>query len=155
MSNTPAANEMSPQELAEACAQELFQRDTATNYLKMRMFDVAPGQASIEMEVQPHMVQGHQTCHGGYLFTLADSAFAMACNTYNQPAVAIGCSIEYVKPGRLGDLLTANAKERSRSRSGGNYDVDIRNQAGELIALFRGKSYNLRGTVLPEEFSND
>jgi acyl-CoA thioesterase len=141
---------LTAQELAEACAHELYSRDAATNHLEMQMSCVSPGHAAMSMKVQPFMVQGHNTCHGGYLFTLADSAFAVACNTYNQPCVAIGCSIDYVAPGIEGDYLTAMAKERSRSGRTGNYDVEIRNQDNKLVAIFRGKSYALKGTVLPD-----
>lgn len=137
------------QELAEACAKELYSRDTATNHLEMKMSSVSPGQATVSMFVKDFMVQGHNTCHGGYLFTLADSAFALACNTYNQPCVAIGCSIDFVAPGLMGDHLIATAQEKSRSGRTGNYDVEIRNQDNKLIAIFRGKSYALKGTVLP------
>lgn len=141
---------LTAQELAEACAQELYSRDAATNHLEMKMSNVSPGRAAMSMKVQSFMVQGHNTCHGGYLFTLADSAFAVACNTYNQPCVAIGCTIDYVAPGIKGDYLTATANERSRSGRTGNYDVEIRNQDNKLIAIFRGKSYALKGTVLPD-----
>ena len=140
---------LTAQELAEACAQELYSRDAATNHLEMKMSSVSPGHAVMSMTVQSFMVQGHNTCHGGYLFTLADSAFAVACNTYNQPCVAIGCTIDYVAPGMRGDYLTATATERSRSGRTGNYDVEIRNQDNKLVAIFRGKSYALKGTVLP------
>ena len=106
--------------LAKACASELFERDNASQAMGMRLLSVAPGQARVGMSVREDMVQGHGTCHGGYLFALADSAFAFACNTYNEATVAIGCSIDYVAPARLGDTLTAQAMERSRSgRTGG------------------------------------
>ncbi|MOA30756.1 Acyl-coenzyme A thioesterase PaaI [compost metagenome] len=101
------------------------------------------------------MIQGHGTCHGGYLFALADSAFAFACNSYDEAAVAIGCSIDYVAPARLDDLLTATAVEQSRSGRTGNYDVRVENQHGQLIALFHGKSYKVRGTVLAQETTDE
>lgn len=137
--------------LAEACGSALFERDVASQAMGMRLLSVAPGRAQMGMTVRADMVQGHGTCHGGYLFALADSAFAFACNSYNEATVAIGCSIDYVAPARLGDTLTAQASEQSRSGRTGNYDVRIENQNGQLIALFHGKSYKVRGTVLAQE----
>lgn len=137
--------------LAEACGSALLERDTASQAMGMRLLSVAPGRAQMGMTVRADMVQGHGTCHGGYLFALADSAFAFACNSYNEATVAIGCSIDYVAPARLGDTLTAQASEQSRSGRTGNYDVRIENQNGQLIALFHGKSYKVRGTVLAQE----
>ncbi|MCY1499116.1 Acyl-coenzyme A thioesterase PaaI [compost metagenome] len=141
--------------LASACANAMFERDQASQRMGMRLLAVAPGSAQLGMSVREDMIQGHGTCHGGYLFALADSAFAFACNSYNDATVAIGCSIEYVAPARLGDTLTAQASELSRSGRTGNYDVRIENQHGQLIALFRGKSYKVRGTVLAQETPND
>ena len=97
------------------------------------------------------MIQGHGSCHGGYLFTLADSAFAFACNSYNKATVASGCSIEYMLGAREGDLLTANAVEQSRGNRTGVYDITVTNQNGHVIALFRGKSYQVRGEVIQSE----
>lgn len=141
--------------LAVDCGRKLFERDAASQAMGMRLLSVAPGQAQVGMSVRADMVQGHGTCHGGYLFALADSAFAFACNSYNEASVAIGCSIDYVAPARLGDTLTAQASEQSRSGRTGNYDVRIENQDGRLIALFRGKSYKVRGTVLAQETSDE
>jgi acyl-CoA thioesterase len=94
------------------------------------------------------MLNGHGTCHGGYIFTLADSAFAYACNSYNLTTVAAGCTIDYLAPGREGDVLTAIAQERSASGRTGVYDIEVINQRGEKIALFRGKSYRIKGHVI-------
>lgn len=141
--------------LAVECGSALFERDAASQAMGMRLLSVAPGQAQVGMSVRADMVQGHGTCHGGYLFALADSAFAFACNSYNEATVAIGCSIDYVAPARLGDTLTAQASEQSRSGRTGNYDVRIENQNGQLIALFHGKSYRVRGTVLAQETSDE
>ena len=101
------------------------------------------------------MIQGHGTCHGGYLFALADSAFALACNSYNEATVAIGCSIDYIAPARVGDTLSAVCIEQSRSGRTGNYDVRIENHQGQLIALFHGQSYKVRGSVLTQETPNE
>ncbi|CAD5108937.1 hydroxyphenylacetyl-CoA thioesterase PaaI [Zestomonas carbonaria] len=145
MTNTEARS------LAAACASEMFERDQASRRMGMRLLAAGPGSAQVGMSVREDMIQGHGTCHGGYLFALADSAFAFACNSYNEATVAIGCSIDYVAPARLGDTLTAQAIEQSRSGRTGNYDVRIENQHGQLIALFHGKSYKVRGTVLAQE----
>jgi acyl-CoA thioesterase len=141
--------------LASSCAQAMFERDTASQALGMRLLSVAPGAARLGMSVRAEMIQGHGTCHGGYLFALADSAFAFACNSYNEATVAIGCSIDYIAPARLGDTLSADCIEQSRSGRTGNYDVRIENQQGQLIALFHGKSYKVRGAVLTQENPNE
>ncbi|WP_095163282.1 hydroxyphenylacetyl-CoA thioesterase PaaI [Pseudomonas sp. Irchel 3F5] len=138
-------------DLASRCAQALFERDSASQGMGMRLLAAGPGSARVGMSVRQDMLQGHGTCHGGYLFALADSAFAFACNSHNEATVALGCSIDYVAPAQLGDTLTATCSELSRSGRTGNYAVRIENQQGQLIALFHGKSYKVRGTVLPEE----
>ncbi|WP_139671049.1 hydroxyphenylacetyl-CoA thioesterase PaaI [Pseudomonas sp. F16(2018)] len=141
--------------LARACVEAMFGRDAASQGLGIELLEAGPGSARLGMTVRADMIQGHGTCHGGYLFALADSAFAFACNSYDEAAVALGCSIDYVAPARLGDRLQASASEQSRKGRTGNYDVRIENQQGELIALFHGKSYKVRGTVLSPETSND
>lgn len=146
---------LDPQQLAEACASTLYERDAASRALGMRLLSIGPGRAQLSMPVRADMLQGVGTCHGGYLFALADSAFAFACNTYNTITVAMGCSIDYVAPAQLDDLLTASASEQSRSGRTGNYDVRIENQHGQLIALFHGKSYQVRGTLIDLENPND
>jgi acyl-CoA thioesterase len=99
------------------------------------------------MQVREDMVNGHQLCHGGLIFTLADSAFAFACNTYDLVTVASAASVEFLLSARLGDELTAVAEERSRSKRTGIYDVAVSNQRGECVALFRGRSHQLGGSV--------
>jgi len=101
------------------------------------------------MVVRRDMLNGHRTCHGGFIFALADSAFAFACNSRNEANVAAACQIEYLLPGYEGDLLQAEAVERALSGKNGVYDIAVSNQHGELIALFRGKSHRIRGTVIP------
>ncbi|MFR0690654.1 hydroxyphenylacetyl-CoA thioesterase PaaI [Enterobacterales bacterium AE_CKDN230030158-1A_HGKHYDSX7] len=140
-------------QLARACAEAMYERDQATRRMGIQLLDAGPGSARLSMRVREDMIQGHGTCHGGYLFALADSAFAFACNSYNDATVAIGCSIDYVAPAREGDELIASACEQSRSGRTGNYDVRIENSQGQLIALFHGKSYKVRGTVLAQETS--
>ncbi|MAY37920.1 MULTISPECIES: hydroxyphenylacetyl-CoA thioesterase PaaI [Spongiibacter] len=142
-----AVESLTAQELAERCAEVLMQRDDASRHLQMNVESVSPGTATITMSVQDYMIQGHGSCHGGYIFSLADTAFAFACNTYNKVTVAQGCSIEYVKPGKLGDTLRASCCEVSRGRRTGVYDVCVENQEGLIIAVMRGKSYQL-GTAL-------
>lgn len=138
------------QALAEATAKSMFARDAATQALGMQIVKMAPGYAQLSMPVRSDMLNGHQTCHGGFIFALADSAFAFSCNSHNRNTVASGCSIDYLAPGREGDVLTAEAVELSRSGRTGVYDVTISNQAGVRIALFRGKSYQISGEVIQE-----
>jgi acyl-CoA thioesterase len=136
------------QALAEAVAAAMFARDRASQALGMAIAAVAPGQATLTMTVRADMVNGHAICHGGLIFTLADSAFAFACNSYNLATVASGCTIEFLAPAREGDVLTARAHERSAAGRTGVYDIEVVNQRGETIALFRGKSYRIKGHVI-------
>ncbi|WP_027855289.1 hydroxyphenylacetyl-CoA thioesterase PaaI [Marinobacterium litorale] len=152
---TEQISNLSPQQLAEACADAMYSRDTAVRSLPIKIERVAPGEATLTMTVTEPMIQGHDSCHGGYIFTLADSAFAYACNTYNAITVAQGCTIDYVAPGKLGDLLTATAKEESRGGRTGVYDIRIENQKGQLVALFRGKSYQTRGILIEQDGSGE
>ena len=143
-----SAAQQEPYALARACAHTMYANDAASQSLGMRILDVAPGRARVAMLVREDMVNGHRTCHGGFIFSLADSAFAFACNTYDAVTVAAGASIEFLAPARLGDELTAIAEEQARSRRTGVYDVAVVNQGGERIALFRGRSHQLDGRVL-------
>ncbi|NDP43992.1 MAG: hydroxyphenylacetyl-CoA thioesterase PaaI, partial [Aromatoleum sp.] len=114
----------------------------------MRIVRVAPGHAELQMTVRRDMLNGHAICHGGFIFLLADSAFAYACNSYNLNTVASGCGIDFLAPARESDVLTAIGHERSASGRTGVYDIEVVNQRGEKIALFRGKSYRIKGHVL-------
>jgi acyl-CoA thioesterase len=136
--------------LAEAAARAMFAQDRASQSLGMRIVEARPGSARLTMLVRDDMVNGHQICHGGLIFALADSAFAFACNSYNAVAVASAATIEFLLPARQGDELTASAEERSRAKRTGLYDVAVHNQRGECIALFRGRSLVLGGSVVPE-----
>ena len=136
------------QALAQATAAHLFEHDAASRGLGLRVVDIAPGFARLSMTVRPDMLNGHQSCHGGFIFALADSAFAFACNSYNLRTVAAGCSIEYLAPARAGALLTAAAREQSRTGRTGVYDVAVTDDAGVCVALFRGKSHQIKGEVL-------
>jgi acyl-CoA thioesterase len=140
---------LSPDDLARACAEAMWKEDDASSWLGMKIVDIGPGRATLTMSVQPHMVNGQRTAHGGFIFTLADSAFAFACNSRNEKAVAAQGDITFIKPGRLGDLLVAQAREVSRSGRSGIYDVQVR-VGDEVIAEFRGHSRLIGGTWLPE-----
>lgn len=140
---------MDAQQLAEVSARTLFEREPAAQDMGIQIESVSEGGAVLTMTVQHRMLNGHATCHGGYLFALADTAFAYACNSRNQNTVAGGCSIEYLAPGREGDVLRAVAEERSLAGRTGCYDISVFNQDDILLALFRGKSYKIRGAVIP------
>ena len=147
----PALSPADSQALAERVAAAMWARDDASKGLGMRIVGVAPGRAELSMTVRADMLNGHAICHGGFIFTLADSAFAFACNSYNLNTVASGCSIDFLAPARELDVLTAIAHERSVSGRTGVYDIEVANQRGERIALFRGKSYRIKGHVLDGE----
>ena len=136
-----------PQSVAEASARAMYEQDRASQALGMSVLEVRPGYARLAMKVREDMVNGHQLCHGGLIFTLADSAFAFACNTYDLVTVASSGAIEFLLSGRLGDELTATAEERTRSKRTGVYDVSVRNQRGECVALFRGRSHQVGGSI--------
>ncbi|MCB1662978.1 MAG: hydroxyphenylacetyl-CoA thioesterase PaaI [Pseudomonadales bacterium] len=139
------------QALAEACVNTLYQRDVASQDLGMKLISIAPGQVVMEMKITEKMLNGHKICHGGYIFALADSTFAFASNSENFSSVATDCMIDYVKPGKLNDLLTARAKQIDQGKRVGYYDVSITNQEGVKVAHFRGKSYRLGGAILDED----
>ena len=139
--------ERDAQRLAEAAAQAVSTRDRAADALGMKLIGVRPGYARMQMTVREDMVNLHGTAHGGLVFTLADSAFAYACNSHNKVAVASSCSIDFLRPAHLGETLTATAVEQALIGRSGVYDVRVENKRGELVALFRGKSAQIRGTV--------
>ncbi len=140
---------MKTQQLAEAVVQKMFAADAASQKLGMRIAGVRPGYASVEMEVLPDMLNGHAICHGGFVFSLADSAFAFACNTHNFVTVAAGCSIDFLAPAYAGDHLIAEAQEQALLGRTGVYDVTVINQRAERIALFRGRSHRTRTEIIP------
>lgn len=137
-----------PQALAEAVAEAMWARDRAANALGIRIDEVRQGYARLSMPVRGDMVNGHHICHGGLIFSLADTAFAYACNSYNKNTVASACNIDFLAPGREGDTLSAEAIEMSAAGRTGVYDVTVRDSAGKAIALFRGKSYRISGEVI-------
>ena len=138
---------LSPEDIARACADAMWQQDDASKGLGMEIVDIAPGQAVMAMTVQPHMVNGQRIAHGGFIFTLADSTFAFACNTHNERAVAAQCHVTFIRPGKLGDVLVASAREISRSGRSGIYDVRV-TSGDVVIAEFRGHSRTIGGSWL-------
>lgn len=142
------ASDRDAQQLAERVAAQMFGSDRASRALGMRIESVAPGRAEMTMTVRDDMVNGHAICHGGFIFLLADSTFAFACNSYNRNTVAQGCAIDYLAPAREGDVLRAIGVERSRTGRTGVYDIEVTNQHGTTVALFRGKSYRIDGSIV-------
>jgi acyl-CoA thioesterase len=134
--------------LAMAVANAMYARDQASQSLGIELIEVRPGYARLAMRIMPNMLNGHQTCHGGFIFALADSAFAFACNSHNRVTVAAGAAIDFMAPARLGDNLIATAEERTRFKRTGLYDVSVHNQQGDFIAMFRGRSHQLEGSVI-------
>lgn len=135
---------MSPQQIADAVRDAMWANDPASRSLGMRMLAIGPGNAVIEMTVRADMLNGFRICHGGFITSLADSAFAFACNSYNALTVAAGLTIDFLAPAQVGDVLTATASERWQSGRNGLYDVEVQNQRGERVALLRGRSYRLK-----------
>lgn len=136
-------------ELARVCADALWADDAASRGLGMQIVSVEPGQAVLAMTVTQRMVNGHDTCHGGFIFALADSAFAYACNSHNQRAVAQHGAVSFINPARLGDQLVARAVERHRAGRSGIYDVTVTRDEGFVIAEFRGHSRSIDGELVP------
>ncbi|WP_108880738.1 hydroxyphenylacetyl-CoA thioesterase PaaI [Anderseniella sp. Alg231-50] len=133
---------------ARACADALWANDNASQALGMRLVSVSPGNAELSMTVRPDMTNGHGTCHGGFIFTLADSAFAFACNTYDERTVAQHAQITFIAPAKAGDRLVATAVERSRTGRSGIYDITVTLESGQQIAEFRGHSRTVGGSII-------
>lgn len=150
MSVRPA---LSPDDIARACAQAMWNEDDASKGLGMEILEIKPGRATLAMTVQPHMVNGQRIAHGGFIFTLANSAFAFACNTHNERVVAAQGNITFIRPGKLGDRLVATGREISRSGRSGIYDVTVRS-GDTVIAELRGHSRSIGGTWLPADNEN-
>lgn len=140
---------LSPDDLARACADAMWQEDDASQGLGMEIVEIRPGLATMAMTVQPHMVNGQRIAHGGFIFLLADSTFAFACNSHNERAVAAQCNISFIKPGKLGDRLVATAREISRTGRSGIYDIRV-TVDDAVIAEFRGHSRTIGGAWLPD-----
>lgn len=139
---------LSPDDLARACAETMWKEDDASKGLGMEIVDIGPGRATLTMTVRPEMVNGQHMAHGGFIFTLADSAFAYACNSHNDRVVAAQGNITFLRPGKLGDRLVATAREISRSGRSGIYDVRV-TADDVVIAEFRGHSRTIAGAWLP------
>ena len=136
-------------DLAQQVGEAMWAVDTASkDTMGMDLLECAPGRARVRMEVKPLHLNGHQICHGGFIFTLADTTFAFACNSHNKVAVAAGCSIEFLKPGLLGDVLTCEGVEQTLTGRHGIYDMRVSNQHGEVVAMFRGKSAQIAGVIV-------
>ena len=133
------------QALAESVRDGMCLRDRALQSLGMQVTGIAPGRASVTMTVRDDMLNGFDTCHGGVITALADTAFAYACNSRNEMTVAAGLAVDFVAPARAGDVLTAQATETALSGRSGVYDVDVRNARGQCVALFRGRSHRIAG----------
>jgi acyl-CoA thioesterase len=140
---------MDAAEIANRCAEAMYAADRASQALGIAITDVAPGRAVAAMTVVQRMVNGHGICHGGYVFTLADTAFAFACNTYDERTVAAGADVTFIEPVREGDELVAAAVEKARRGRSGLYDVTVRTTAGRVVAEFRGRSRSLGEPLLP------
>jgi acyl-CoA thioesterase len=145
MADAHAADARTPQQVAEAVRDGMFANDRASRGLGMEVLAVGPGRATLAMAVREDMLNGHDICHGGLIATLADSAFAFACNSYDELTVASGFAADFVAPARLGDVLTAVCVEATKAGRTGVYDAEVTNQRGERVALFRGRSYTIKG----------
>lgn len=141
---------MDADRLGRACADAMYPNDRASTGLGMELGDVSEGRAVMRITVRDDMVNGHNVCHGGLIFSLADSAFAYACNSQNQNAVATGARIEFLAPGFIGDCLTAVAQQVSQGGRTGVYDVVVSNQENKTVALFRGNSHRIGGALVDE-----
>ncbi len=154
MGAAQTAPTLSPEEqadLARRVGEAMYAADAASkDTMGMKLLSCEPGRAVMEMPVRALHLNGHQICHGGFIFTLADSTFAYACNSRNHNTVANGCSIEFLRPTYEGDVLTAEGVEQSLAGRHGIYDIRITNQKGQTVALFRGKSTQISGHVLPD-----
>ena len=141
---------MTPNERAKKSAEIIWHSDQATQWMGMRLVDIKEANATLELTVEKYHCNGHGSCHGGVIYSLADSAFAFACNSRNQSTVAQHNTITYLAPGRLNDCLRAHAKEVSLVGRSGIYDVEVTNQNGEIIAQFRGCSRTIKGQLFEE-----
>jgi acyl-CoA thioesterase len=138
------------QQIAEAARDAMWANDRASQALGMQVLAVGPGTATLSMTVREDMLNGHDLCHGGLIATLADSAFAFACNAYNELTVASGFDIHLMAGARRGDVLTAMASEVNKAGRTGVYDIAVNNQRGDAVAAFRGRSYTMKGKPLVE-----
>jgi acyl-CoA thioesterase len=143
-------NQVETNELAMACADSMYARDHAAKSMGITIGEVKQGYACVHMKVRKDMLNGHDICHGGYVFALADTAFAYACNSYNKITVAQNCDIDFLRSAKEGEELSAVAEERVRGGKTGLYDVTVSRTNGEVLAYFRGRSYQLNGVLLQQ-----
>jgi acyl-CoA thioesterase len=144
---------LSSDDLARACAEAMWKEDDASKGLGMEILQVKPGEATLTMTIKPYMVNGHKIAHGGFVFLLADSAFAFACNSHNERTVAAQCNISFIRPGKLGDRMVAVAREISRTGRSGIYDVRV--TVGDVtVAELRGHSRTIGGAWVPATGTN-
>lgn len=141
---------MSPKAVADQVRDAMLADDQATQWMGIQVSEIGPGTCTCTMIVSRHMLNGHSIAHGGLIATLADSAFAFACNAYNEVTVASGFDVNLLASAKQGDVLTARAVEISKSGRTGVYDIDVMNQHGERIAVFRGRSYTMKGRAIVE-----
>lgn len=140
---------MDDRKLAARVGEAMYAVDRASrDFMQIELVSCEPGRAVMRMTVREPMLNGHDICHGGLIFTLADSTFAYACNSRNVNTVAAGCSIEFLKSGKAGDVLTCEGVERVLQGRHGIYDMTVTNQHGEVVAMFRGKSTQIKGHVI-------
>ncbi len=136
---------MNPQQIADKCATLMWADDHAARGLGVEVVSVGPGTATVRMTVRQDMVNVHGTCHGGFIFAIADVGFGYACNSENFRTVGGSCDIDFIAPAHLGDVLTVTSQRRHQGGRAGVYDVEVHNQTGKLIALFRGKTVRIKG----------
>ena len=153
MDDTSEIDRSDPQALAEACAAAMWRTDRASQALGMAIRRIAPGEAVMTMPIRTDMTNGFDICHGGYMFTLADSTFAFACNTFGQRTVAQQCAVTFIRPVKSGATLTAHAIERTRTGRSGIYDVTVRDEHDVVVAEFRGHSRTIAGDILSPDHS--
>ena len=146
---------MTPRERAVRAAETMLANDAASAWVGLKLDEIGPGRARMSVTLEPHHLNGHGICHGGIIFTLADSAFAFACNSHNRVAVAQHNSISYLSPGRGGETLVAEATEISLTGRSGLTDVTVTGGDGRVVALFRGASRQIGGTHFPEEINEE
>jgi len=136
-----------PQQVAQRCADILWPEDRASQSMGMELVEVGPGTATLRMSVRPDMTNCHGTCHGGYIFAVADTAFAYACNSWNHSAVAAGADIDYLAPAHVGDILIARGRAIQQGDRRGIYDIEVRNQDQLIVAVFRGRCARIKGQL--------
>ena len=140
---------LSPEDIARTVGETMYRKDTAAQHIGITLKEIKPGEAVMTMRVSDYMLNGHSICHGGYIFTLADTAFAYACNSYNQNTVAQAAQINFVRPTPVNVLLTATATEIARTGRTGLYDITVQDESGQAVAFFRGNSHTIKGQMIP------